>query len=105
MKQSEITCGCLAGGTIVMTSGGDRKIEEIRIGDILYNPLAKKFMSVRNTWQGIERERLHIISAGGKKIKSSYEHPFFTPDGVYRAEDLRAGDKIYIEDEKVAVVE
>lgn len=76
---------CFAPGTMVQTPYGDRRIEEIKPGDEIYNAIG-----VDNVAK-VSRKRVH----GACKINGiicSKSHPFLTCAGWRCAKDIRQGD-------------
>lgn len=110
LKVLKIMWGCLAEGTPILTIGGRKKIEDIRIGDKVVCPVSGEAVSVCNVWRGAEEELIKL-EYGDNVLLLTKTHPVAVDKEneikYKRAKDIRAGDKIKCEgrSEKVRNVE
>lgn len=78
---------CFPAGTLVATPGGDRPIESLREGDVVYTHLGRGRVDVGPVMTG-DRE-LTAVTVGGGTICCTPEHPFLTARNEWKpAEDL-----------------
>lgn len=96
--------GCIAAGTLIKTRRGNIPVEDVKIGDDLYNPKKQDYSSVTNTWKGIEQSPLLKITTADGEVALTKEHPVFTPRGPIRADKLAVGDNILAEDERTTKI-
>jgi hypothetical protein len=83
--------GCILGGTkVLMADNQEKPIEQIRIGDIVFNPVTGRNSKVVNTWAGIEDIMYKISTKDGSSIIVSGFHPMVTSKGVVPAMNLGA---------------
>jgi hypothetical protein len=106
-----IMWGCLAKGTRIQTPNGDVLIEDLKIGDFVTTSSnsenVKKSVQIRNVWHGKEDElvKLTITSHENEKILLlTKHHPVFSKGIVLRADTIKVGDVLDIEDGKTAEV-
>lgn len=89
------SCKCFTAGTVVKTSTGDKKIEEVKVGDKV---LAKDDKTGKVAYKNVawlfqkQVDKLYIIHVGREKIQTTNDHPFWIKGfGWVAAEDLKAG--------------
>lgn len=93
---------CFLPGTEVrMSSGGVKKIEDIKVGDKVKSFSDKGGDEVVESTvsQIFERTRdfYYSLVAEGYKVKASAEHPFYVGNGEYKTiSELKRGDIVYI---------
>ena len=83
----------------MLTPSGPRGIEELRVGDIVwsFSEGTLKKAEVRGL-TAVQADEFFEISAGGKKLQLTGEHPVMVGPGEYRqAGFLTAGDTVYLE--------
>jgi hypothetical protein len=91
--------GCFEYHTpIRMADGTDREINEIKIGDMVWNPLTKKGYKVERTTNGPEREKLVVIKSGDLALRVTTKHPVPTRRGIKQAIDITTDDEIQDKD-------
>lgn len=93
---------CFLEGTLIDTPRGKVKIEDIRVGDKIYN--CTGIDTVTDTFKTIKNEILEISCMGGAFFCSK-EHPFLTIEGWKKAEDLHAGDLLISTDEAMRLLQ
>jgi RHS repeat-associated protein len=104
------TGNCFVAGTEILTSEGEKKIEDIQVGDwvvaddpntvgeIEYKQVLDTF--VRHT------DKLVDLYIDGEVISTTGEHPFWTPDkGWVEAKDLVVGSLVQTEDGRIIDVD
>jgi Pretoxin HINT domain len=104
------TGNCFVAGTEILTSEGEKKIEDIQVGDwvvaddpntvgeIEYKQVLDTF--VRHT------DKLVDLYIDGEVTSTTGEHPFWTPDkGWVEAKDLVVGSLVQTEDGRIIDVD
>ncbi|MFC4075642.1 DNRLRE domain-containing protein [Salinithrix halophila] len=93
---------CFVAGTKVITDDGEKPIEEIKVGDKV---LSKDEKTGKKSYKKVTRlyrrhvDTLYEVHAGGEKIKTTAEHPFWVQDkGWVKAKDLQKGDRLQAAD-------
>lgn len=89
--------GCFPYG-VEITMGDNtthKKVQDIRVGELLWNPVLKKAVKVERIIEGAESKELIVIHAGTLTLRMSTEHPVFTPSGIKQAMELVLGDVIH----------
>ena len=92
---------CFSGDTFIDTPEGEKRIKDIRVGDLIMN--ASGVDAVSNVHR---REVQHAVkvSLEGSVCISSPNHPFFTQRGWVGAQHLRDGDYALVTDAAVRLV-
>src|SRR6266566_3668647 len=92
---------CIAAWTLVTTTGGIKRAEDIRPGDALISFSPERFHHTRSRVRKViprQTAEVRRIMVGGRFLEVTPEHKFvrFTDDGfeVVRAADLRASDRL-----------
>src|SRR5262249_50326001 len=90
------TDGCLAADSMVRLADQTlKKASSIEIGSVLWNPVTKKGVKVaqvtRNTMSQI---MVTLETDKGNRIRATANHPFRTPNGDLRADELKKGDVV-----------
>ncbi|MBF0441974.1 MAG: hypothetical protein HQK54_08730, partial [Oligoflexales bacterium] len=87
--------GCFTGDTMVlMADGSQKRIEEIKESEMVYNPSTRKPSRVSRIIVGEERRDLYRINFGTGEVTATYSHPFITSTGLKTAQNLRVGDQL-----------
>lgn len=92
---------CFVEGTLVLTSDGLKKIENIKEGDLVwsYNELNHKNELKRVVALSInESSEIIVINVGEVKIECTPEHPFYVDGKWVEAKDLEIGNKLLKKD-------
>ena len=113
-----LKCQCFTGETLVSTTEGDKRIDEIEVGDYVYaydtetgENVASKVTYVSITETDI---LVHIYTSEGEEIKATMLHPFYVKNakngdeeyGIWKATaNLVAGDELLTEEGRVVYVE
>lgn len=89
--------GCFLPGTKISTAQGEAPIESLGEGSEVYSfsengSVSLSRVSAKYT---VSRDSYYEISAGGRVVRATAEHPFYTGSGYKTAEELRAGDTLY----------
>lgn len=92
-KNGLIAVPCFPSGTYVDTPNGQKKIETIRVGDLVIN--ANGVGIVKGTSNRIAKALVRVRLNGGRCIDSTQEHPFFTERGWVKAIDLKTSDMVF----------
>ncbi|WP_288376997.1 SpvB/TcaC N-terminal domain-containing protein [uncultured Chryseobacterium sp.] len=97
-KLGSIVKLCFVSGTLISTSKGLEKIENIKEGDLVwtYNELTstKEIKKVLALSENISTQII-IIDVGDQKIEATPEHPFYVDGKWVQAKDLTINDKLY----------
>lgn len=87
--------GCFAGDTqITMADGSIKLVKDIKVGDLIRNPVSLKPIRVGAVSVGDELKPLLRIVAGGKEIKVTEDHPLITRRGTRPASDVGIADEL-----------
>ena len=113
-----LKCQCFTGETLVSTTEGDKRIDEIEVGDYVYaydtetgENVASKVTYVSITETDI---LVHVYTSEGEEIKATMLHPFYVKNakngdeeyGIWKASaNLVAGDELLTEDGRAVYVE
>jgi hypothetical protein len=102
-------CACFVAGTAILTSLGEKAIEDIETGDLVW---AKNVYTNEITQKKVvqtfvrESKELVYVRVNGEEIITTPEHPFYVPkQGWTGAIHLRAGDILVLQSGKYAIVE
>jgi hypothetical protein len=88
----DVGCGCLAKGTKILIPEGQKPIENIEIGDLVYSPTDNSYVKVTNKWRGYEKGSLIQISYEDRSIIATKDHPILTTNGYVKADSLNTVD-------------
>jgi hypothetical protein len=87
-------CGCFTEGTLVLTEDGQKKIEEIEVGDLVWaydeDIKAQVLKEVVSTF-AFERTIVYKIYLGEEIIEATEDHPFFVGGNWVKVKDLKVG--------------
>lgn len=86
---------CCIAGTKVLTSEGEKNIEEIKVGDKIQSPDGTYSVCVSNSKR--DSRGIYKITANGHSIEVTADHPFLTKDGWIQASDLSVGDSTFMQ--------
>ena len=114
-----LKCECFTGETLVSTTEGEKRIDEIKIGDYVYAYDTEKEENVpaKVTYVSITETDIlvHVYTSEGEEIKTTMFHPFYVKNvkngedetyGMWKASaNLVAGDELLTEDGRVVYVE
>ena len=114
-----LKCECFTGETLVSTTEGEKRIDEIKIGDYVYAYDTEKEENVpaEVTYVSITETDIlvHVYTSEGEEIKTTMFHPFYVKNvrngedetyGMWKASaNLVAGDELLTEDGRVVYVE
>ena len=100
--------GCFVAGTQVQTVKGLVNIEDIKVGEQVYSLDLSTDEQVVSTVSWVQGTRYidatYTIYAGGEKVVTTYEHPFYVMGKEWvAAEDLTVGDVIKTVDGEVTI--
>ena len=99
---------CFEAGTLILTENGYKKIEEIKVGDLVYsyNEILKipELKKVTRTFIN-ETEEIYNLKIGMEILKATENHPFYLRDiGWVSVKNLKIGDEILLYNEQVEKV-
>lgn len=100
--------GCFTPDAKIMTPDGERRIDNLRAGDLVLNPVTGKQTAILKVVQSPEKKPLISFGYGDVRVKVTQTHPVYTRDGVKKAKDLKKGDVILASDgsyQKVTILE
>ena len=91
--------GCFPPGTkITLADGSTKNIEDMMAGDQVWNPIAKRAVSVRQIIEGPEEIPLIRYGAGEQRAVVTQLHPMLTKAGIKKATELTLGDMLVTAD-------
>lgn len=95
------TCdaACVVGDTRVVTDNGLQKIVDISIGDLVLTHTGQYKPVVDKICNGI-KEVFEVRDDSGLSLVCTGNHPFLTPSGWKRAEELNEGETVYTYQQK-----
>jgi len=101
---------CFVAGTEILTTEGEKSIEEIQVGDwvIADDPTTPGDIEARQVLETFVRhtDTLVDLYVDGEVISTTKEHPFWTPDkGWVEAKDLHVGSVLQTEDGRIIDVD
>ena len=106
-KHDILTSQCFVEGTLVVTKDGDKPIEEIQAGDLVYstNPETgeSEYKEVVRTFRKETDILIHIF-VNDDEIETTPVHPFWVDGEWVAAKDLREGDELTLADGSTATV-
>lgn len=94
---------CLRSNTLIVTNKGYKKIQDIKIGDIVksynYKTQKEEFKPVINTWKNLIKSNsythfLEIELENGSILQVTPNHKIYTKRGMIRADELKLTDDI-----------
>jgi len=90
--------GCFLAGTKIQTPDGEKNIESLKSGQQVYSfdESGKIVSSSVVATYGVIRDRYYAIKTATNEVHVTAEHPFLTPNGYVEAQDLKAGDKVFV---------
>jgi hypothetical protein len=92
-----VTNSCLAEGTVISSAGdvAGRKIEDIKIGDVVGSPYAEQ-LTVTDVAAGTERAPIVVVADNqGHELMLTEMHPLFViGKGMVPAKQLAVGDRV-----------
>ena len=99
------TSQCFVEGTLVLTKEGNKPIEEIQAGDLVYatNPETggSGYKEVLRTFRKESDVLIHVF-VNGEEIETTAVHPFWVENRWVSAKDLKEGDLLTLADGSVA---
>ena len=101
-------CGCFIAGTKVKLETGEKNIEEVRVGDLVWayddstnTKSLKQVISIQNrNWN-----QIYTVFIADEKIETTSEHPFKTNRGWIQAKDLAIGDSLFVLENKYIYID
>ena len=98
---------CFVAGTTVLTEDGEKPIEEIQAGDLVYSTDPEtgesEYKEVIRTFRKESDVLIHIF-VNGEEIETTPVHPFWVVDQWVSAKDLETGDILTLADGTTAPV-
>jgi hypothetical protein len=104
------TGNCFVAGTEILTSEGEKKIEDIQVGDwvVADDPNTPGEIEYKQVLDAFARhtDKLVDLYVDGQIISTTGEHPFWTPDrGWVEAKDLVVGSLVQTADGRIIDVD
>ena len=94
-------------GTLVLTIDGNKPIEEIQAGDLVYSTDPEtgesEYKEVVRAFRKESDVIIHIF-VNGEEIETTPQHPFWVEDEWVSAKDLREGDVLTLADGTTAFI-
>ena len=90
---------CFPKGTLINTPKGYAKIEDLKLGDMVYcynhSTERVEIKPIDYLFHKTTNELVNINLLNGKKITCTKTHPIYTNRGYIQAKDLKQGDVVY----------
>lgn len=93
---------CFHPNTLVTTSVGEIAIKDLRVGDLVKNPLGYRKITEKSIKY---KDKYVLLVYNGRQVKCSLEHPFFTTNGWVPAHELKPGDELVTTDEAMRIMQ
>ena len=92
--------GCFPPGVHVATdgNGGTKLVEDVAVGDFLWNPILGRSAKVLRVVEGGESLPLVSFGFGQTTLSTSQQHPVLTDRGIKMAKNLTLADSVYTAD-------
>lgn len=84
---------CFTADTLISTPFGERKINTLKDGDIIYN--ACGVTQIDSTFSSTKIDLIELRLSNGRKIKCTKDHPFFTNMGWKPAFSMGIGEVLF----------
>ena len=106
---STIFMKCFTGDTLVATEDGDKRIDEIAVGDFVWaEDTVTGEQVLKRVSKVYVKETDHLIHIGtstGEDIETTKNHPFYTEErGWVAASELEEGETLHTEDGNIVTV-
>ena len=106
---SAIFMKCFTGDTLVATEDGDKRIDEIAVGDYVWSEDTvtgeQVLKRVSKVYVKETDHLIHIGTSTGEDIETTENHPFYTEErGWVAASELEEGETLHTEDGSVVTV-
>ncbi|MEH2294027.1 polymorphic toxin-type HINT domain-containing protein [Nostoc sp.] len=103
------TCNCFVAGTKILTTEGEKNIEDIQVGDwvVSDDPNTPGEIEAHQVLQTFVHDVSSVVDIyiNGEKISTTDDHPFWVKDkGWVKAKDLKSGDQLQNDKEEVVTV-
>lgn len=86
--------GCFDPETKITTARGEIRIADVKLGEMVLNPLTKTYSPVAEVTVGPESKPMIKIGYGGRSVTVTSEHPFATKSGLKQADELTKADSL-----------
>ncbi|ELS34813.1 MULTISPECIES: polymorphic toxin-type HINT domain-containing protein [Pseudanabaena] len=101
---------CFVAGTEILTTEGEKKIEDIKVGDwvIADDPTTLGEIEAKQVLETFVHNASNLVDVyvDGEKISVTDEHPFWVKDkGWVKAKDLQSGDALQNDKEESVIVD
>ena len=107
VKYDIATSQCFVAGTLVLTIDGNKPIEEIQAGDLVYSTDPEtgesEYKEVIRAFRKESDVIIHIF-VNGEEIETTPNHPFWVEEQWVLAKDLREGDVLTLADGTIDVI-
>lgn len=89
---------CLTGDTRILLSNGEyRRIDSLKNSVEIVSWDYRNFIPVKAKFVDMgEKQTVDLMTTCGRKIRTTPEHPYLTPEGWKAVEDLKEGDRIAV---------
>ena len=96
IKKSSILWGCIGENALIMTQDGDKLVQDLRVGDMIYTEQGYKRLV--NIVTGNEPEMISVTVSNHEKLLLTPNHPVVAERKVLAAKELSSDDRIRLSD-------
>lgn len=96
IKYSNILWGCIGENAIIRTSDGDKKVQELSVGDMIYTE--RGYKRLINLVKGTENEIISISVEGCEELLLTAKHVIMAERGAIMADELTPNERIRLID-------
>lgn len=86
--------GCFPPEATIMTVEGAKRIDSLKAGDMVLNPVSGREVAIRKVIQSPEKNPLIEFGYGTERVRVTQTHPVYTREGLKKASDLVIGDSV-----------
>lgn len=90
--------GCFVPETMIkLADGTEKAIEDLKAGDVVYNPVTKVNVAIKSILESAESDPIVSVVTQDGSIEVTQSHPMVTDRGIVKASELYVGDRVLTE--------